>query len=57
MGAESAFGHLNGYAEWDGASPDDAAEASPNDGFDPHANRYRVDSDPRFNVHGGGGGG
>lgn len=57
LDAEGSFGRLNGYADWDGASPDGVAEASPNDGFDPNANRYRVDSDPRFNINGGGGGG
>jgi hypothetical protein len=54
---EAAFGHLNGYAYWDGASTEPVEEAGPNDGFNPGANRYRTDADPRFNQGGGIGGG
>lgn len=53
--AEASYGRLNGYAYWDGTSPESVEAAGPNDGFNPSANRYRVDADPRFNVFGGGG--
>ena len=57
LDAEGSFGHLNGYAYWDGTSPGPAEDAGPNDGFNPRANRYHVDADPRFNQPGGIGGG
>lgn len=40
---EASFGRFNGYAFWDGASPEPVEEAGPNDGFDPDANRRYVD--------------
>lgn len=57
LDAEASFGRLNGYAYWDGTSAEPVEQAGPNDGFDPRANRYRVDADPRFNMGGGIGGG
>ncbi|MGO4341531.1 hypothetical protein [Pedococcus sp. 2YAF34] len=55
--AEASFGRLNGYAYWDGTSSEPVEAAGPNDGFNPKANRYRVDADPKFNQGGGIGGG
>jgi len=57
LDSEASFGRLNGYAFWDGTSAEPVEQAGPNDGFDPSANRYRVDADPRFNMGGGIGGG
>ncbi|WP_406832304.1 hypothetical protein ABEG17_05620 [Pedococcus sp. KACC 23699] len=45
---EASFGRFNGYAQWDGVSPEPVEEAGPNDGFDPNANRRRIDLDPRL---------
>ena len=52
LDTEASFGCFNGYAAWDGESPEPVEEAGPNDGFDPKGKRYRVDSDPRFYVYG-----
>lgn len=57
LNSEAAFGRLNGYVDWDGTSAEPTDHTGPNDGFDPTANRYRVDADPRFNEPGGIGGG
>jgi hypothetical protein len=57
LDAEASYGRLNGYAYWEGISPESVEAAGPNDGFDPRANRYRLDADPRFNEGGGIGGG
>lgn len=57
LDAQASYGRLNGYAHWDGKSPEPVEAAGPNDGFRPGANRYRVDADPRFNEGGGIGGG
>ncbi|GAB3079611.1 hypothetical protein GCM10027080_28830 [Pedococcus soli] len=57
LDSEAAFGRLNGYAYWDGVSQEPVEDPGPNDGFDPGANRYRADADPRFKQGGGIGGG
>ncbi len=48
LDTEASFGRLNGYAYWDGASPEPVEGPGPNDGFDPSAKRYRADSNPGF---------
>lgn len=55
LAAEATFGRLNGYVDWDGSSPDATVEPGPNDGFDPNANRHRVEADPRRYASGEGG--
>lgn len=57
LDCEASFGHLKGYAYWDGVSTEPVEEAGPNDGSNPSPNRYRADADPRFNQGGGFGGG
>lgn len=41
--SEASFGRFNGYAFWDGESPEPERKTGPNDGFDPNANRRRVE--------------
>jgi hypothetical protein len=52
LDTEASFGCFNGYAAWDGLSPEPVEEAGPNDGFDPKGKRYSVDRDPRIYVYG-----
>lgn len=57
LDAEASFGRLNGYVYWDGVSAEPVEGPGPNDGFNPVANRYRADADPRLNQGNGIGGG
>lgn len=53
---EASFGRFNGYAQWDGLSPEPIEGPGPNDGYDPNANRHRIDLDPRVRSFRGIGG-
>ncbi|GAB3077596.1 hypothetical protein [Pedococcus soli] len=60
LDTEASFGRFNGYAAWDGESPEPVEDPGPNDGFDPRGvgdastarYRTRVNRDPRIYLYG-----